>query len=178
MMVSPKTPFSRPVSLTAALALSCLLWFGCNNATGPASAPNPGIAQLPRPAQRTASRDLSTDERAGGHTLRKHVGRSDEELADRLQREDISASSTYTDRAAAESAVGGALQQSQNRIEQWLSRSGGHPNLVLDYHGNQPIGRTLHRGDTSSQPCSNAKVVLRWLSSSEYYVLTSYPECR
>ena len=118
------------------------------------------------------------DERAGGHTLRKHVGRSDEELSQRLQREDISASSTYTDRAAAEGAAGEALLRGQGRIEQWLARSGGHPNLVLDYRGDQPIGRTLHRGDTSSQPCSDAKVVLRWLSSSEYYVLTSYPECR
>jgi len=110
--------------------------------------------------------------------LRKHVGRSDDELRERLAQEEISASSTYTDRAAAEFAVGNALQAGQYRIEQWLARSGGHPNLVLDYRGDQPIGRTLHRGNSTSQPCANAKVVLRWLSSSEYYVLTSYPECR
>jgi len=110
--------------------------------------------------------------------LRKHVGRSDDELRERLAQEEISASSTYTDRAAAEFAVGNALQDGQYRIEQWLARSGGHPNLVLDYRGDRPIGRTLHRGNSTSQACANAKVVLRWLSSSEYYVLTSYPECR
>lgn len=130
------------------------------------------------PEFRGTSHDLSTDEQAGGHTLRKHVGRSDDELRERLDQESISASSTYTDRSAAEYAVGNALQQGQYRIEQWLARSGGHPNLVLDYRGDQPIGRTLHRGDSGSQPCNDAKVVLRWLSSSEYYVLTSYPECR
>jgi hypothetical protein len=123
-------------------------------------------------------RDLTKDEGAGGHTLRKHVGRTDDQLRERLAHEDISAASTYTDKTAAEAAVGDALQQSQTRIEQWMARSGGHPNLALDYHGDQPIGRTLHRGDSASQPCSDAKVVLRWLSSSEYYVLTSYPECR
>jgi len=127
---------------------------------------------------RGPSHDLSPDESSGGHTLRKHVGRSDNDLRDRLAHEDISAASTYADRAAAEHAVGNALQKSEYRIEQWLARSGGHPNLVLDYHGDQPIGRTLHRGDSASQPCSDAKVVLRYLSSSEYYVLTSYPECR
>jgi hypothetical protein len=39
------------------------------------------------------------------------------------------------------------------------------------------MGRTLHRGDTASQPCSNAVVVLR-ADGDSYYVLTSYPECR
>ena len=126
---------------------------------------------------RGASHDLSTDERAGGHTLRKHVGRTDDDLRARLAREDISAASTYTDRVAAEFAVGKALLESQSRIESWMARA-GHPNLVLDYRGNEPIGRTLHRGSSASQPCADAKIVLRWLSSSEYYVLTSYPECR
>jgi hypothetical protein len=95
-----------------------------------------------------------------------------------LAEENIAAASTYSSRAAAEYAVGNALQQGQYRIEQWLARSGGHPNLVLDYHGEQAIGRTLRRGDSAAQLCTDAKVVLRWLSSSEYYVLTSYPECR
>jgi CDI toxin RNase A-like protein len=124
-----------------------------------------------------ASHDLAPDELAGGHTLSKHVGRTDNELRERLAHEDISASSTYTDRAAAQFAVGNALEQNSNRIEQWMARS-KHPNLVLDYRGDQPVGRTLHRGEASSRPCADAKVVLRWLSSSEYYVLTSYPECR
>ncbi len=133
--------------------------------------------RLTRQDYRGPSHDLAPDEGSGGHTLRKHVGRTDAELRDRLAHEDISASSTYTDRSAAQFAVGNALEENSNRIEQWLARS-NHPNLVLDYRGNQPIGRTLHRGDSASRPCSNAKVVLRWLSSNEFYVLTSYPECR
>lgn len=127
---------------------------------------------------RGPSHDLTPDESAGGHTLRKHVGRSDADLRDRLAQEDISAASTYTDRDAAEHAIGNALQQGQHRVEQWLARYGNHPNLVLDYRGDEPIGRTLHRGESASQPCSDAKVVLRYISSNEYYVLTSYPECR
>ena len=164
------------VSLTGIFAVSCLLWLGCKSAPSN-SAPNPGVDRVSSTSY-AIPRDLSKDEGAGGHTLRKHVGRSDEELRARLNHEDISASSTYTDKAAAETAVGDAIQQNQTRIEQWMARSGGHPNLVLDYHGDQPLGRTLHRSDSASQPCSDAKVVLRWLSSSEYYVLTSYPECR
>jgi len=172
--------------LAWSLAASCLISPGCgprNTGTTPsAEETSGGVAPktegTAQPEFRGAAHDLSSDERAGGHTLRKHVGRSDDELRERLAQEEISASSTYTDRAAAEFAVGNALQDGQYRIEQWLARSGGHPNLVLDYRGDRPIGRTLHRGNSTSQPCANAKVVLRWLSSSEYYVLTSYPECR
>jgi hypothetical protein len=124
-----------------------------------------------------ASHDLAPDELAGGHTLSKHVARTDAELRDRLARENIPAASTYTDRTAAQFAVGNALQHNATRIEIWMARS-THPNLVLDYHSDHPVGRALHRGDSSSHPCSDAKIVLRWLSSSEYFVLTSYPEGR
>lgn len=177
-MLSSKSFFSQSciASLAGIFAISCLLWIGCKS-TPSLATPDPGVDRVSRTSY-AIPRDLSKDEGAGGHTLRKHVGRTDEELKARLDHEDISASSTYTDKAAAETAIGDAIQQNQTRIEQWMARSGGHPNLVLDYRGEQPIGRTLHRGDSASQPCSEAKVVLRWLSSSEYYVLTSYPECR
>ena len=177
-MSFPRAFFSRLItgSLAGTLSLSCLLWIGCKS-TPTLATPDPGVDRVSR-ASYAMARDLSKDEGAGGHTLRKHVGRTDEELKARLAHEDISASSTYTDKAAAETAVEDAIQLNQTRIEQWMARSGGHPNLVLDYRSDQPIGRTLHRGASASQPCSNAKVVLRWLSSSEYYVLTSYPECR
>jgi len=123
-------------------------------------------------------RDLSQDEATGGHVLRKHVGRTDDELRERLERErNISGASTYTDRNTAEHAVGAAISLSQERIQRWLSRSGGHPNLVLDYDSSQPLGRTLNRGDSQSRPCSHAVVVLKYAAPS-YYVLTSYPECR
>ncbi len=125
-------------------------------------------------------RDLAHDEATGGHTLSRHVERSDAELRERLQREpDISAASTYTDRDTAEHIVGITIQQAHSKIERWLDRR-SHPNLVLNYRGDraQPIGRTLHRGDSASQPCSDAIVVLRWDGARQYHVLTSYPECR
>jgi hypothetical protein len=123
-------------------------------------------------------RDLSRDEAAGGHVLRKHLGRTEDELRERLERErNISGASTYTDRGTAEHAVGAAIALSQDRIQRWLSRPGGHPNLVLDYDSSQPLGRTLNRGDSQSRPCSHAVVVLKYAAPS-YYVLTSYPECR
>ena len=124
-------------------------------------------------------RDLSQDEAAGGHILRKHVGRTDEQLVERLEEERrITGASTYTDRSTAEHAVGAAIAASQDRIERWLNRSGGHPNLVLDYDSPTPVGRTINRGETQSHPCAHALVVLKYSGPNDYYVLTSYPECR
>src|SRR6266852_4418881 len=127
--------------------------------------------------------DLSHDETAGGHILRKHVGQTDEQLRERLEQErHITGASTYTDRSTAEHAVGAAIAESQSRIQRWLYSSGGHPNLVLDYDSEGPIGRTMNRGENQSHPCTHALVVLKYdlkyAGPNSYYVLTSYPECR
>ena len=93
-------------------------------------------------------RDLSLDESMGGHTLARHVGKSDAELADRLRRErQISAASTYTDREAAERAVGAALASGGRKLSSWMRRSGRRPNMVLHYAdpSHRPIGRSLKR---------------------------------
>ncbi len=116
----------------------------------------------------------------GGHTLARHVGKSDAELAERLQRErQISAASTYTDRATAERSVGAALAEGGGRLRSWMRRSGGRPNLVLHYvePSRRPIGRSLTRGGSRTDLCIRALVVLRWDDrKNRYYVLTSYPE--
>jgi hypothetical protein len=124
-------------------------------------------------------RDLSQDEAAGGHILRKHVGQTEAQLRDRLERErNITGASTYTDRSTAEHVVGAAIAESQGKIQRWLDRSGRHPNLVLDYESPDPIGRTMNRGETHSRTCTHALIVLKYGGPSRYYVLTYYPECR
>jgi hypothetical protein len=147
---------------------------------GTSATPSPIFAQ---PEARAVNvpirRDLSQDESAGGHILRKHVGQTDEQLRQRLGREHrITGASTYTDRSTAEHAVGAAIAQSRDRISNWLNRPGGHPNLVLDYDNEAPVGRTINRGESQSRPCAHALVVLRYVEPNNYYVLTSYPECR
>lgn len=127
-------------------------------------------------------RDLRADEQLGGHTLERHVGKTDDDLAARLGRErQISAASTYTDADTAERAVGAALAQSQGRLDAWLARSGARPNLVLTYTQatGPPLGRSLPRGTRASVPCNRALVVLRWDERADrWFVLTSYPEAR
>jgi hypothetical protein len=148
--------------------------------------PGPSLASIGQTRPASASRDASQDrydlaaaERAGGHTLSKHVGRSDAQLRERLRREPrIAAASTWTDRETAERVVARALSQSRVRIDRWVARSGRGPNLVLDYHARDPIGRSLRRGDRTVRPCFDAVVVLKADGEGRYFVLTSYPEVR
>lgn len=165
---------------TPASLLILVAAFGCQPAQTGSGSSLPGAQNQERFAS-APSRDLSQDEAAGGHTLRKHVGRTDDELRQRLRRErNISAASSWTDRETAEHAVGTALAQNHDRIQRWLDREEGHPNLVVDYDRDPslPIGRSLRRGSDRSAPCAHATVVLKWAGANNYYVLTSYPECR
>ena len=173
----------RSVTVQIVVALGMCGLISCQPpaaTNGAAAAPSGSItARVEAHPTNGPVRDLSQDEAAGGHILRKHVGQTDDELRERLQRErGITGASTYTDRPTAEHAVGAAITESQDRIQRWLSRSSGHPNLVLDYDSAAPIGRTINRGENQARPCSHALVVLKYAGPNEYYVLTSYPECR
>jgi hypothetical protein len=171
-------PAGRILTLVLA-ALAVIGINGCEHPQGTSPTEHNASASTKLDTLPPAARDLSQDDAEGGHTLRKHVGKSDSDLKQRLAREhSISAASTYTDRETAERVVGTTLNQQRDKIQRWLELGGEHPNLVLDYAGDQPIGRTMRRGAATSTPCAKAVVVLRYAGGGQYYVLTSYPECR
>jgi hypothetical protein len=149
------------------------------SATSPAQ--SPAASPSSESARDARRRDLSVDESLGGHTLARHVGKSDAELADRLRRErQISAASTYTDRATAEAVVGIALDNGGRQLAAWQRRSGRRPNFVLHHvdRAGAAIGRSLFRGARESVRCDRAVVVLKWDDrAGRFFVLTSYPDC-
>jgi len=123
--------------------------------------------------------DLSRDEERGGHTLARHVGRTDDELRERLARErNISAASTWTDRVTAEAVVAEALAAERSRLESWMRQGYPRANLALHCNAGRAIGRSLRRGDSHSVDCSSAVIVLRADGPESFYVLTTYPEAR
>jgi hypothetical protein len=130
-----------------------------------------------KPEAVSVRRDLARDGERGGHTLEKHVGRSDDELRQRLDRErNISAASTWTNRDLAEETVGDALRREQNKIQRWEERAYPRANLALHFDAGRVIGRSMKRGDASSRPCTEAVIVLKAEAAGGFYVLTTYPE--
>lgn len=123
--------------------------------------------------------DLAYDEERGGHTLRKHVAQTDEQLAARLRHErNISAASTWTNVETAEETVAEALASNRERVDSWIRRGYPRPNLALHDEAGRVIGRSLGRGAERPVECTSAVVVLRADGSDTFYVLTTYPEAR
>ena len=167
------------VLYAAALALLC----GCGQTTAPQATKrqepsSPSGAE--RPAASSAERyDLERDEQRGGHTLKKHIGRTDRQLEGRLEHErNISAASTWADLDAAETTVAAALRAERGRVEGWMRRGYPRANLALHYDAGHVIGRSLRRGDPQGVDCTSAVIVLRADGPDSFYVLTTYPEAR
>ena len=173
-----RLPAASLFAILVALAVT-----SCNNRPAPAREAAPAPTQAAPAVEQKLRRAhpvaiSSVDESMGGHTLARHVGETDEELLQRLRRERrISAASTYTDRASAESVVGATLAAGGRSFDAWRRRTGRRPNFVLHHSANRVIGRSISRGRSSSEPCEDAVVVLRWDERRrDFYVLTSYPE--
>ena len=140
----------------------------------PEGSPSPAPAADRDGAPR--AHDLAADEAAGGHTLARHAGRTDGDLAARLAAEpNLAAASTFTDRAAAEHAVAAALAGEVRRIDAWRARERAG-NLTLAWPGDgSVVGRVLERGAREARPARAARIVLRRRGDG-YFVLTAYPE--
>jgi hypothetical protein len=155
----------------------------CGEAPAPGSPAShteePKRSTVPAPAVGGERYDLAGDEERGGHTLDKHVGRTDRQLEERLRRERrISAASTWTDLETAEVTVAQALRAERGRLESWERRGYPRANLALHYDAGRPIGRSLPRGVDRTVDCTSAVIVLRADGPDHFYVLTTYPEAR
>jgi hypothetical protein len=167
--------------------IALLVWIsGCG------ASPDPGVPEIPRgempsaaksapnsPPDDAARYDLARDEARGGHTLDKHVGRSDAELRERLARErNISAASTWTNREVAEETVGQALHAERDKIAHWEERGYRRPNVALHFDAGRVIGRSMRHGDENSSLSTQAVIVLKADGPDNFFVLTAYPEDR
>jgi hypothetical protein len=119
---------------------------------------------------------LAAHEASGGHTLARHVGLSDEQLAARLATQQrVPAASTFASRSVAEGAIGQALTSRATAVEQWLA--GSNARLAFDAPLSSTVGRTLVRGAQSPVSSSTVRVVLVRDAAfqSGYRILTAFP---
>lgn len=103
---------------------------------------------------------LAAHEAAGGHTLAKHVGKSEDFLRNRLVTEPRRvAASTFYDRQVAEETIS-QLIHSQRRIVNGWSKRGGFQ-LELLGRSPTPIGRLVVRDASAATDEAGVKVILR-----------------
>ncbi|ADU97277.1 RNase A-like domain-containing protein [Thermovibrio ammonificans] len=124
-------------------------------------------------------RGLAFYERHGGHTIRKHVGKTGSWLKERLKREErLKSASTFYDLKTAERVVEAAISQNREKILRWLKNPNAPNKLVITYRGSKPIGfkvTRVQKGVFEESTCTDARVILKKDGRFGYIVLTAYP---
>lgn len=95
----------------------------------------------------------------GGHAIREHVGKSVDELRERVARENLAHASSFADLAEAERAIARALHWKSEEIATWLA-SGKRGTKRFDLLLGVPIGTVVGR-DGVVAPGRTVRVVLR-----------------
>ncbi|MGI0534375.1 hypothetical protein KFD70_18820 [Bacillus pfraonensis] len=112
-----------------------------------------------------------------GHTIERHVGKTEEDLKKRLRTDKVSAASTYYDKEVATKAVKDSLKQHEQEIENWLKNSKEN-RLVLNTKHSFPVGKTVLKKDMSvKDKLINTVTVLARDKSGTlgFKIITSYP---
>ena len=78
---------------------------------------------------------LDFHEAAGGHTLERHVGKTEAQLAQRLAKEKrISGASSFSYRSVAEAAIAEAMDTKKSAIDSWMKKGGNRYTIRHDAH--------------------------------------------
>ncbi len=119
---------------------------------------------------------LEAHEEAGSHLIERHVGKSEQDLIDRLNRENISASSSFRDLQAAEHFVAATIAENQAQVDAWVDGQGGN-RLVLEERFDASTGISVKRGDTQAEDVFSVKLVLERSDKLGigYRIVTGYP---
>ena len=120
-------------------------------------------------------RNLQDHEAAGGHTVERHVGKSDSSLRSRLASDpNIPAASTFRNKEAANRADGQFVKQNKDAINKWLQSKTNKP-FVGTIIMPQSIGTVIKRDGSKIESHNVEVVIVRDSSAQGWHVLTSYP---
>jgi len=119
---------------------------------------------------------LQAHEAAGGHLIERHVGQTDADLIARLNEQpDITAASSFPNRAIAENAVSSAIDANAARIDDFLS--GTSNRFVLNHDTGFEVGSVIQRGSSALVSSTSVRVVLQRDASmpTGYRIVTGFP---
>jgi Bacterial CdiA-CT RNAse A domain len=130
-------------------------------------------------AIRRGAVSLAAEETLGGHTIARHVGRTEAELRLRLaQQPAIPAASTFVTLQEAERVVGAALRSNKAGIKAWAAAASPGQTKAFTYISANVVGRGVVRSTGKLMDMTNVVVVVRKVVARNrvYFVLTAYPK--
>ncbi|MCD9029672.1 hypothetical protein LDO26_15880 [Luteimonas sp. BDR2-5] len=128
-----------------------------------------GTAQVP-------GGGLQAHEDVGGHLIERHVGKSEQWLVDRVNRDNISAASSFRDLPEAEHFVSETIAEHQDSIDAWVDGQGGN-RLVIDSTYDASTGISVSRGQSEAVDVFSVRLVLERSNQLDtgYRIVTGYP---
>lgn len=119
---------------------------------------------------------LLEQETKGGHTVDRHVAKSDAWLIDRLDREpSISAASSFPDRTTARKVISLALSPDKSDLDEWATSANDGDVAEIRMAFEQPIGRMVSRGTAAAIPAHGLRLFVMADGSGSCHLLTAYP---
>lgn len=113
----------------------------------------------------------------GGHAIQRHVGRTPDQLKERLKDEPhIAAASSFLDIDKAVMAITEDLKGNASAITNWIST--GKVKREFDWDTEEKIGISVIRDDDEVYDCTEVRTVLkvRWGSTgTPFFILTAFP---
>ena len=127
-----------------------------------------------------AEHEAATLKGVGGHTLAKHIAKTDAELAQRLAAGQAPAVSTFLSLAEAEQAISINMRANRAAIIAWAKTAGtsGISSVKeFDLVIAKGVGKVLVRGASTPTIGASVRVVLKKeaFNGKLYYILTAYP---
>ncbi len=118
---------------------------------------------------------LVLEERDGGHTLERHVGKSKSYLKSRLQRERrIPAASSFRNRQIARQALSRTLTYNSRKLNAWANSGSAGKRKVVEGRSINKVGTVVPR-DGEAVTTRRFKIVLEIKKPGDCYILTAYP---
>src|SRR6185312_14737922 len=113
-----------------------------------------------------------------GHTLAQHVGKSDQQLLERLNRDKrLREESSFADLDTAESAVATALQRNRAGIESWAAHAKPRQRHAWHYRSDTALGHGAYRPAGRSHIAERSSVTTVMIKNADgsCTLFTAYP---
>ena len=123
--------------------------------------------------------EAAAGSRLGGHTLLKHIGKTEAELRARLLAQPgIPAASTFKSLEIAERTLYQAIRANRVGIEAWARTAAPGARQAFLHTAASPVGQGVVRTSNSLVQMSKVRFVLKMeqYKGKLYYILTAFPE--
>ena len=137
-----------------------------------------GRRDVERSTEAKGAKDAPAQDRWGGHMETEHVGKTEAQMRERMEKDKIPAVSTFKDFETADRARKEALDAKSREIDNWLKTSEPGERLSVEHQSKESLGtRVTADGKVDHSPSTIFMRLERTNSRPEgYRIVTGFPK--